>query len=378
MTKNEIWLLGVSLFLGLIVLELGLRLLTPYPISAMSNIVVHEQLGHVLRPGKANIDERGFRNNKMEFVDVVALGDSHTFGFNAAPGDSWPSQLGKLTGKNVYNFGMGGYGLLQYHFLLDQAIDLKPDTIILGLYVANDLADVCLMMSRSEYWKTHAKKLGLDVHRCSEKEIQKYLQGTGNAQRFRLARWAKENIASVSLLYALITDFSDVQKINTDNAADAIVINDENVRTIINHRRIALHSRAMDLHSPDITMGYEFLKKFLMSARQKTNLHGIRFGVLMIPSKGFVFYRYLKERKHKIPKDYEEMIHREELLRNQIMTYLSGINVPVSDAMPEMVRMITTDGELYPKRDDGHPYAKGYAAYARASVLLLPAEQRSR
>ena len=177
------------------------------------------------------------------------------------------------------------------------------------------------------------------------------------------------------MLYGLITDFSDAQKIKKDDARDAVVINDENVRTIISHRRIALHSRAMDLHSPGITMGYDFLKNFLMSAQQKTNLHGIRFGVLMIPSKGLVFYHYLKEKKRKIPKDYEEMVRREEFLRNQIMTHLSGINVPVSDAMPEMVRMITTDGELYPQRDDGHPYAKGYAAYARASIMLLPAEQ---
>lgn len=372
MTKHEIWLLSVTLVLCLVVLESGLRLFTPYPISKKSNVIPHEQLGHVLRPGQADIDERGFRNYKMEFVDVVAIGDSHTYGFNAASGDSWPSKLGKLTGKNVYNFGMGGYGPLQYQLLLDQAIDLKPDTIILGLYLANDLADVCLVMEKSGYWKTHANKFGLNFQNCPEQEIQRYRQRTGNAQQFDLARWAKKNIASASLIYALITRYVANQMINEGDTEKAMVINDEYVKTIINKRRIALHARAMDIHSPDISMAYEFLKQFLKSARQKTSRHGIRFGVLIIPSKGLVYYQHLKDMKRVIPKDYAEMIQREELLRKQVMTYLSGINVPFSDAKPELEKVVTTAGDLYPLQDDGHPYAKGYAAYARASIKLLP------
>jgi hypothetical protein len=47
--------------------------------------------------------------------------------------------LARLTGKNVYNLAMSGYGPNQYYCLLQtKAFGLKPATIICGLYMADD------------------------------------------------------------------------------------------------------------------------------------------------------------------------------------------------------------------------------------------------
>ncbi len=49
---------------------------------------------------------------------------------------SWPYVLGKLTGRSVYNMGMGGYGPNQYFYLSNtKALALKPRVIIWGLYM---------------------------------------------------------------------------------------------------------------------------------------------------------------------------------------------------------------------------------------------------
>ncbi len=47
--------------------------------------------------------------------------------------------LSRLTGKNVYNLALGGYGPNQYYYLLQtKAFGLKPATIIGGLYMGED------------------------------------------------------------------------------------------------------------------------------------------------------------------------------------------------------------------------------------------------
>jgi hypothetical protein len=40
----------------------------------------------------------------------VGSGDSHTFGNTATMNDSWPSVVARVTGREVYNLGLGGYG----------------------------------------------------------------------------------------------------------------------------------------------------------------------------------------------------------------------------------------------------------------------------
>ena len=121
----EVLLFTCSTLIGAGILEAGLRLVTPFPIhSADANRDPHEALGYVVSPALADIDSHGFRNpgNRAtgETIDLFALGDSHTFGQNVASELSWPQQLGRMANLSVYNYGVGGYGILQYAYLFGE------------------------------------------------------------------------------------------------------------------------------------------------------------------------------------------------------------------------------------------------------------------
>jgi hypothetical protein len=101
MARSNLLTLIISLLFSLAILEIGLRSFTPYPISRVSNRVEHEKLGYVMDPNMSEIDENGFRNKELTSIDIVALGDSHTYGFNVSSDNSWPKLLGRKLKKNV-------------------------------------------------------------------------------------------------------------------------------------------------------------------------------------------------------------------------------------------------------------------------------------
>ena len=190
MERNNLLTLIVSLIISLIILELGLRNFTPYPISRVSNRVEHEKLGYVMDPKMSEIDENGFRNKRLTSVDIVALGDSHTYGYNVSSDNSWPKLLGRKLKKNVYNFGVGGYGILQYQNLLSKAIELNPKVILLGLYLANDLNDICTLVSSNQYWASRAKEFHIDSSLCPEIKPYPALNPfTNEKKKLRIRKW---------------------------------------------------------------------------------------------------------------------------------------------------------------------------------------------
>jgi hypothetical protein len=67
-------------------------------------------LGAVPSPSAlAGFDKWGFRNRGVpETVDIVAVRDSHTYGNTARMVEAWPYVLGELSGRKVYNMGLGG------------------------------------------------------------------------------------------------------------------------------------------------------------------------------------------------------------------------------------------------------------------------------
>ena len=131
--RTLLFLTGLNLY-GLILLEVLFRAFTPFPISTETGFkIYHEILGSVENSYFPGIDAEGFRNvpsaNRIEFV---SLGDSNTFGLAAPSAFSWPQQLAKLVDKTGYNYGGINYGPLQYLYLMDKAIEKRPDTVVLG------------------------------------------------------------------------------------------------------------------------------------------------------------------------------------------------------------------------------------------------------
>lgn len=111
------------------------------------------RLGYAPRPGfsgvgatgwSVNIDTDGLRSCG-EFHGtggdrpVLAVGDSYTFGEEVGDTETWPAQLQCLSGRQVLNGGVSGYGFDQVVLRAEQLMDEhKPSIVIVG-FIADDI-----------------------------------------------------------------------------------------------------------------------------------------------------------------------------------------------------------------------------------------------
>ena len=96
------------------------------------------------------MDENGFCNAPSDRYDrdpieLVVLGDSFTECVVTDPARTWPSRLGALTGRSVYNLGKGGIGPYEYLQIFERfGVPKHPSVVVMSVYEGNDLRDAVL------------------------------------------------------------------------------------------------------------------------------------------------------------------------------------------------------------------------------------------
>ena len=154
-------LVAVSIVVGLLMLELGLRLVEVGPGALVDwpNFVRQQRvasrshsgaqarpdplLGFVGRPGYASADlhydARGFRltpapaGAALKEPPIVAVGGSFMQGMEVADDETFPTYLQALTGRRVINAGMTAYGVDQMVLRAEiVAAEERPAAIVLG------------------------------------------------------------------------------------------------------------------------------------------------------------------------------------------------------------------------------------------------------
>ncbi len=350
---KKIILITSSVLVSLILIELGLRLIAPVFIySPLENQIEDDKLGRVMDPALKDIDENGFRNpDSIEQADIVALGDSHTYGVNVVSEKSWPRQLGDMSDMTVYNLGVGGYGSLQYYYLYDKALKLKPKHIILALYVPNDLDDVCKLIDISDYWHGWAREHGYNDEVCFD--------SSGSFNGF------KEFLSGLNTYWMAATFIKRAYE--ATDLWDSVVIRDEKNSTLIKYRSVTSHKKKMDLKRRRISLGFEITKDIVEDFKRRADLNGIDFGVVFIPSKERAFFDYLMEKGYKLPPDYPELVDNENKLVDKFSRFFEGLGIKYVDAKPYVLRELYGSGNVYSSTDDGHPVETGYKAYAEAA-----------
>jgi hypothetical protein len=122
--------------------------------------VSHPYIGHLHKPNQALIiegrdfravhhtDGHGFRNPWPwpEEAEIVALGDSLTFGYGVEDEQAWPAILARaLPRSRVINLGLSGAGPQQYLRVYETfGVKLHPKVLLIGLFVRNDFWDTDL------------------------------------------------------------------------------------------------------------------------------------------------------------------------------------------------------------------------------------------
>lgn len=123
----------------------------------MDNLgVPHAYIGYLHTPNNAlvmsgrdfhavhNVDGLGFRNRWPwpEQADIVAVGDSLTFGQGVQDDEAWPFLVAQNMACRVVNLGLIGAGPTQYLRIFETyGLRLRPKVLLVGVFARNDFWD---------------------------------------------------------------------------------------------------------------------------------------------------------------------------------------------------------------------------------------------
>ena len=352
-SRGNSLLLGISILFSLLVLEVGLRFLTPFPIHGeMANRVAHPLLGYTLDPSNNEVDANGFRNPTAEGTfDIVAIGDSHTQGFNVVSAESYPQQLASMLGVAVYNAGVGGYNVYQYPHLAALAAEKSPSMVLLGLLPSNDL----LRNIPANESLTAIPGLNLDAVpiKTVKDRLEQSRPSVGDILQSKLAI-----VSAASYL-------NNKRTSNNDSYHDV-------GGQAIKKDRVANHLKYTNLSDPAIRTSFENSLTVISFINSELGNQGIKFGVMILPSKELVLQEWAQAGNIPLPEGYR--IDNEAALIAAYVEYFSNTGINYINATPFVLEAFQTDtqsGRIFYPRGDGHPFVNGYQSYARAAETLI-------
>jgi hypothetical protein len=365
-------LLAVSIAVGLLLCEAGTRLALNASDYLSVEMVRDDVLGAVpaANTKAGGFDAWGFRNRSVpETSDIVAIGDSHTYGNTATMEDSWPYALARLSGRQVYNMGLGGYGPNQYsHLLKTKATGLKPRTIVVGLYMGDDFENAFLITYGLEHW-AHLRTLPVDKVNF---DIWEAPPAPSWHKVVRL--WLSRHSVLYQLVFhnSLVGRFQgEVQIKNAhqfSDSATSLSIPEKNILEAFLPKGIL---RRLDQSSQSVREGMRITFKLLAEMNEISRQNRAQFLVAVIPTKEMVFAEYL-EHKAKLPLGdvIDKLLENERLAREKTFQFLRDAQIAYVDTLPALRRSVSQ--ELYARTAaDIHPGRNGYRVIAEAVLEAL-------
>jgi hypothetical protein len=361
---------AVAIGIGLLLCELGARLILNPADYLSQNPRPDKILGAVLDARGSGYDEWGFRNKKVPTsVDIVAIGDSHTFGNTAKMDESWPYVLGRVRGASVYNMGLGGYGPNQYyHLLKTKALPLKPKMIVCGLYMGDDFENAFRITYGLEHW-SYLRELPEDKQ--VNANIWEVAQAAGWNRRFRT--WLSRNSVVYKLVFhgpLLGRIKGNLQIENASRLYDStatLIIKEKNISEAFLPKGILLR---LDQEREGVREGMRITFKLLKEMDQLCRQNNIQFVVAVIPTKETVFSEYLEGKKMPLSEVIDRLIANERKAREKVFKFLGESDIRHVDTLPALKRSI--EHELYARTAvDIHPSNNGYKVIAEAISSAL-------
>lgn len=354
------------LFLSLAFCEVVLRSFTPFPVNDSSNKVADTDLGYRLSLEFHEADANGFRNPPNTGYEVMAIGDSHTYGNNVSSVDSWPAVLRKNTNFSVYNFGVGSYGIFAYHALLKIAAKQETKAAIVALYPRNDFeisfSNCLILENESPFWQNESYRLQL-VHPVFQ--ARKSCSRKLKAKNISARDWLEKNTALMGALVAML----DSKELPEDEIRYEFP---DGIQAISVAR---VNESAVNM-GPDNQVLRDMLDNFRRMANDWAQ-SGVKTGVLILPSRERVVFGYFARhnRLNELDPTFVLEMQNQLVLEDQCVEILSAAKVPYRFALDEVViafeNALAENRDFYGSGDDGHPLQDGYVAYAQAAAQLL-------
>ncbi len=350
-------------------------------------------------------DRRGYANLLIpDRADVVALGDSVTYGLvgsnrlgrgvPVSPRDSWPAVVGELLGTTVYNMGAGGWGPVECLQVLDEALAMNPQTIVLGFFFGNDLFDCFQQVYVHGRRQDLADPAFTDAVAAAEENNPWFDAVTGEfiSQSVTKAsptgspsflRRGRIMLSAHCKLYGLLRSAKDrcLQIAGADPASVAAAKDDWDVarqwaaersdryctfengpfRTVL---AAPYRYAVLNLNDARIRASLSITSQVMRQCAARCRTRGVDFVVVLLPTKELVFEAIVDD-TGKYPK-YPELTTFEHTVRNRIITQLDEHGIAWVDTLPALRACLDRGEQPYPISADGHPNLIGYRAIAEA------------
>jgi len=360
-------LLTLSILISIMIGEALLRKLFDPVDYLQAQLIPDDILGHRVRPDR--YDSWGFRNKAVPAsVKVVAIGDSQTYSILTTASDSWPGKLQKLTGQDVYNLSLGGYGPVQYYQLLkDKAFQLNPSLVIVGFYFGNDIFDAYNMVYTKDYWR-HLRRPDLVIG--AEPSVQISKPATPREHKFLggIRNWLAEN----SILYRIsvfsfgnVFQFLEVKYSRSTIDPDITILENKEAQIRTAFRPLEeLHG--LDLQDARVQEGLRLTLQLFREMRDLCSERGVEFVVVLIPTKESVFAEYIAENKDiRNSNIINQLLGNEREASRLSKSYFNEHGITYIDVLPDIRRALPKTNP-YPRNLDGHLNPTGNEAVARA------------
>lgn len=377
----RVTLVAVGFVVGLAIAEASLRIAEKIHArrqfdSTKPYVREDSELGRIVLPNAPDHDANGFRNVLVpQRADIVTLGDSQTWGVNAQRPDAWPQTLGRLAGRSVYNMGVPGYGPVQYWLLSKRALELSPRTLVIGLFLGNDLSDAHRRTYGSE---SHAELripnpppvLFDDVifrqNRSLERDHRLFLQQFGDTTSVGWRLWLRGHTAVGRLLdRALLRPghdaWTEIERQWAEKRSDEFKIYDRGgVVTLLSISQVR---DTTNLDDPRTAEGLRITLELLSRIQADAAKAGTRVLLLFIPSKESVFYGPFKQQNGVDPV-YEQLMQNELRTRAAVIARGGAEGMEHVDARPALVEAVGRGEQICSVDSDGHYLPRGYAIIA--------------
>jgi hypothetical protein len=348
------------------------------------------RLGFSGDPEHPEHDRNGFRNPRVpDRVQVIALGDSNTYGATVKAREAWPRLLGRATGLGVYNMGFGGYGPVHSLILMDQAQGLEPELIIEAVYFGNDFYDAFDAVYnrgfqpglRTPDAALQAAVMSAEadfpiVNAVARHEPNLQPDITTEPPPKTEPRNLREWVANHSALYGLLRRTLHVagtlpqrfREAQADEWESALafaaryphcceVFEAGGHRTLMTSR---YRMPALDLADVRIREGLAMSLRALAEMDRRARQRGSRFAVVLIPTKELVFADLWTD----APSSFTRLVRHETAARDAMKAFLAARDIETVDTLEPLRAVLRSGGQPYYAHRESHPNALGHQVIA--------------
>ncbi|MGN7610797.1 hypothetical protein ACQZV8_01800 [Magnetococcales bacterium HHB-1] len=375
---KNITLTLISIFISLLLAEGIVRLLFD-PVDYLKPEIITDPIyGHRIKPGSASHDAWGFRNRKrLRQSDIVAIGDSNTYGVAAPSSQSWPVHLASMAKRSTYNLALGGYSTPQFMQLLnDYALKLKPKVVIIGFSYSNDLLEAYRLVYQMEYWKSWRSESFLAAQKTPTTNIDNLTPPQKSPSGFKqwlTHGWPSHNsLFFRMLLYSSAGDVARIVSTQSQGKKQYAAIADEkkNLYTVFTPQ---LRLNVLNLSRPEIQEGLRIALAIYKQIQIRCQKEGIHLLVALIPTKESAFTKHIEGNQAIFQSAIiDQLLKNERLVNQRVKKAFDDMGIAYVDLLSPLQKAVDK-APVYPVDNDGHTNGNGYRVIATAILDALNA-----